>query len=615
MGGALPCLFLKAGEFMKLTKILSFALALIILMSCVVFAIPASAEQSYIYPKLKLSVAKTAKDNATAVLKQAGTDVVLKEWDNADDSVQSFEGVLTLTVNLDTSEYFYYVTVYEHYVDPSTGDITTTNRWSVSTVSYEITYRDGFYYSVGIQRGNPMVENGYCVSNIDIDFIPQKIVDTSKYSTVLDDLQKDPSFKIVDYPSVADDYSLDVIQVAEGTDGELFVYVYNPSDSIVELEAAKINMSLQHYEDTNPSYKLYDLTLVSTSGTLDKYIVNDFTVSDDDYRYYNIAGVYTPFNEAIHDEAQQDDDVINYVGIPVAKCFSVMTYKSGAVKYDCVSLDYVDVDIQAVGLVRYPNGFKLNGLNKTDSHFVAFNVENFDVKHIYSATISYLTQGYHYTFAVGAGSSEKYDEAVQHTDDIYDYEKGELIDGGWFAKEYSWSRILTSDDFQTQLDSYDHTLLVYDESAINEAQFVIQFLETEYTTWNTTGIGNGYDSTRVSEVSILRLRFATPQGVYNLGAVSDVVSDDGKPDYEYQPGLYPDDDFGDMEIILGIIMLIVGIIALSYVVPFVKTILSGLWSAISFLSQLIVSLITFPFELLASIFGDNKSGKKRGKRK
>lgn len=604
---------------MKFKKILSLALALITLMSCLVFAIPASAAPATYYPKLNIRVTKAEEDNAYVAFKTyAGSDAeIIYEWGNDDEEYHTLEGGNYLNVDMDCSEYFYYVQVDEYYRHPITGESTLLNSVTISSTSYEFYYKDGYYYDVKFIRGSlrPTDEYSYCVSNPDLFFYSVETVDVSEYSSVLEDLTRDPLFKIADYPSIADDYSLDVIQIAESVDGDLFVYVYNPSDATVEVEASKINMSLQHYEDKNPTYKLYDLTLVSSSGTLDKYVVNGFSVSTDDCRYYNIAGIYTPFNEAIHEDAEQDDDVINYVGYPVAKCYSTITDSNGAVLYDCVSLDYVDVDIKAVGLVRYPNGFKLNGLTKTDSHFVAFDVDNFYVKHIYSATVSYLTRGYHYTFAVGAGSSETYDEAVEHTDDIYDYDEGKLLDGGWFSKEYSWSRILTSDDFQTQLESYDHTLLVYDEAAINESQFVIQFLETDYSTWNTTGVGNGYDSTRVSEVSILRLRFATPQGVYNLGAVSDVVSDDGKPDYEYQPGLYPDDDFGDMEIILGIIMLIVGIIALSYVVPFVKTILSGLWSAISFLSQLIVGLITLPFELLASIFGDNKSGKKRGKRK
>ncbi|UKI52459.1 MAG: hypothetical protein L6V79_02950 [Clostridium sp.] len=49
------------------------------------------------------------------------------------------------------------------------------------------------------------------------------------YSEVLDDLKKDTSFKPENYPTKADDYSLQIIQLAESTDKELFVYVYQPS--------------------------------------------------------------------------------------------------------------------------------------------------------------------------------------------------------------------------------------------------------------------------------------------------------------------------------------------------------------------------------------------------
>ena len=48
------------------------------------------------------------------------------------------------------------------------------------------------------------------------------------YTNVMEDLEKDNSFKLEDYPAVEDDYSLQVIQIAESVNGELFVYVYQP---------------------------------------------------------------------------------------------------------------------------------------------------------------------------------------------------------------------------------------------------------------------------------------------------------------------------------------------------------------------------------------------------
>ena len=63
------------------------------------------------------------------------------------------------------------------------------------------------------------------------------------YTNVLDDLKKDSGFKPSNYPEKADDYSLQVIQLAESSDNELFVYVYQPSGQMKKLSACSINIS------------------------------------------------------------------------------------------------------------------------------------------------------------------------------------------------------------------------------------------------------------------------------------------------------------------------------------------------------------------------------------
>ena len=50
-----------------------------------------------------------------------------------------------------------------------------------------------------------------------------------EYSEVLDDLKKDASFQESNYPERPTDYSLNIIQIAESVNKELFVYVYQPS--------------------------------------------------------------------------------------------------------------------------------------------------------------------------------------------------------------------------------------------------------------------------------------------------------------------------------------------------------------------------------------------------
>ena len=64
--------------------------------------------------------------------------------------------------------------------------------------------------------------------------------ESTSYSDVLDDLRKDENFSPGTYPTVADDYSLQVIQVAESTGKELFVYVYQPSGQTKDLKASSI---------------------------------------------------------------------------------------------------------------------------------------------------------------------------------------------------------------------------------------------------------------------------------------------------------------------------------------------------------------------------------------
>ena len=63
------------------------------------------------------------------------------------------------------------------------------------------------------------------------------------YSGVMEDLKKDTSFKPENYPSKADDYSLQIIQLAESSDKELFVYVYQPSGKAKNFKASSINIS------------------------------------------------------------------------------------------------------------------------------------------------------------------------------------------------------------------------------------------------------------------------------------------------------------------------------------------------------------------------------------
>ena len=70
-----------------------------------------------------------------------------------------------------------------------------------------------------------------------------KAESTTTYTNVLEDLQRDSSFSKENYPEKATDYSLQIIQLAESSDKELFVYAYQPSGQLKGLVASSINIS------------------------------------------------------------------------------------------------------------------------------------------------------------------------------------------------------------------------------------------------------------------------------------------------------------------------------------------------------------------------------------
>lgn len=428
---------------------------------------------------------------------------------------------------------------------------------------------------------------------------------TTAYTTVIEDLSKDSSFDVNKYPAHTLDMSVKLIQIAEGEGGELFVYVYQPADSVKDLKATHINMSTHHYEDTTQNYKLYSLTWVNSYGTLDKYVVNDFKVSSDLYRYYNIATIYRAYDESIDTNNAGSDDITGYKGFPVATCFSAYRYND-VVKYDAKKVSIVEVEIKSVGTVRYTNGFKFsNTTTKTDSHFVAFKVNNFDVKDIFDATVTYQIADCVVNFGLGMDSTPKLSNYNNVTKDICDYEKGSNDGTGLFGYKYEWPRIQTISEFNSMLSDYEHENVVFNNTELASAQFVFNFLETDFDIIS----GNGYTtymSERVTDVGILRLHFATDEGVYNLGAVSDLVSDDGEPDFEigaddsYQTWIESFEEyFGDfITFICLVILVVIFLVFVLYFKPIGMTILRG----ITEIFELVWAAITLPFHLLREFF-------------
>lgn len=128
------------------------------------------------------------------------------------------------------------------------------------------------------------------------------------YSGVMEDLKKDTSFNPGNYPTKADDYSLQIIQLAESSDKELFVYVYQPSGKAKNFKASSINISTTINDSI--SYLNYKLELLNSNGVFYKYKVSGFTVKDENVRYYAISSIYRPFDESIDQQASGGNTVL-----------------------------------------------------------------------------------------------------------------------------------------------------------------------------------------------------------------------------------------------------------------------------------------------------------------
>ena len=414
----------------------------------------------------------------------------------------------------------------------------------------------------------------------------------SSYSTVLEDLQNTNDFDFDIFNQAggllggAANYSLDVFHIAEGENGQLFVYVFQPGSDRSDIRARSINMSLQHYEDSAPVYELYNLTYIDSYKTLQKYVVDNFTVSDSSVRYYNIASVYR----------SNIPDLDNGGGygkaFPVAKCF-VAYNANGTTKYEAFKTEVVNISIEDCASIRYSVPGAALSVDYKDCHYVAFSIENYDVTDIYDATIIYSISHFQEVQPLGKIECTQ-TEAVNK--ELY-YDRKETVKG-WFGNEYVWNQIMSVNDFKNNIAESEGEELVFDEG-INSSEFVFMYETTAYSFFTGLDGTTVYSYSQIDDVSILRLHFATPENTYNLGVVSDMVSDEG-PKFDIDIG----DQFEDaidrfvagfneldeyFDFFYSFLAITVGIVLVCVVIPYLKPLFAFIGNGFSEIWEFITS--------------------------
>lgn len=356
------------------------------------------------------------------------------------------------------------------------------------------------------------------------------------YSDVMSDLSADADFDPSDYPSDASDYSLDVIQIAESEDGELFLYVYRPSaGNGSDFLATSVNIATSEIK-SGGSPKNYKLRLLSTKGVFDKYLAEGFELEDKSVRCYDIPSVFRAWDGAV-DAAPPAGEKVREVSYEVGKLFNAIS-TDGTVLYGCLKTDVVTITQKHVGFVQYNDGFLLfNG--SCQSHFVAFDTDR-DIDFLYEADIYFTSQEYRYGWNYVPNIYDMEHQVQEWREDgpledkyvtLTYLDRGEYVRPGWigpdgigFGRKYVWNRIEAVDDFKKDVHLTEEAT-----NTLEGMKWVLRFYETPFefyaaqNTYSESGVN-------VADVTILRLKFETEGVVYNLGVVDNKQTGSGRPD-------------------------------------------------------------------------------------
>ena len=347
------------------------------------------------------------------------------------------------------------------------------------------------------------------------------------YTSVLTDLQSDAEFNVADYPAVSNDYSIQLIQIAESSDGELFVYTYQPCMGSRIMPATDINMSLN---DTVEGTKLYSLQLIDFVGVFAKYLVKGVTVSSDSVRYYTLSTIYRNWYKDV-DSASVRDNTVNGVGFPVGWLWMATT-EGDTVTYSATATELIRVYEEYLFMLRFSDGFKFHNIKSCDAHFLSFNTDK-PVTHIFEAKLEFVTRDY----TKVKGQSAKYSDPVKH--------EVTLLDTDVFSfKGAQFDRIERTADFlensAVNLDDEDRQLLA-------SRMWIFDFYETNYQSdfggddilwWMFVPFYGQYKfvkdaittrGTLVTEAVVLRLKYAYDGQIYDVGVVSNKQSGSNTP--------------------------------------------------------------------------------------
>lgn len=389
----------------------------------------------------------------------------------------------------------------------------------------------------------------------------------NQYSGALEDLEKDPDFDVSNYPAVDDDYTLEVIQIAESANKELFVYIYQPwIENKKMLNATSISISIG---DERVKYMTYPLELLGHDGVVCKYKVVGLTVKDDNERIYKISEIFRKWDNGF-DGKPSSDNVFNEKAFEVAQQWTAKTV-NGSVEYYMDTVDVVTLKNLWVGEELYFNGTDLSGevgLDwepvKTTSFFVAFS-SDYKIDALYEADLTFKYRDYSYSKSLFKNYiyAESYGEWQQH--ELVTLTSEDEVRNpvhGIFGNKHVWKTIRSVEEFCETESLTQETV-----DKLQNDEWVLSFYTADvYWKYSWDYVDYHFKTQQVSEVAVLRLSFEVEGKSYDLGVVANKQTSDGKPDNDLNEELGTLIGIKDNVKTVGIVTLVVIVILIIVVI-------------------------------------------------
>ena len=445
-----------------------------------------------------------------------------------------------------------------------------------------------------------------------------------KYTNAYNDLIENRNFNPDEYPKLDKSnpnyYSLEVITIAESVNGELFVYVYQPSAN-ADLKASHITLARS---DRNANvddlegfgkFEVYSLTYLNNYNQFFKYKVDELQVSSDSTRYYEITDILRPFNKDYGDLEPGGDNTVSVVPYAVGKNYTF----TGALGEDSLlsvrDVEYITVTNKFVGYIEVEQDLWVND-SSIHLHFLAFSTD-FPIEKLIDATVYYETQNYSEGYA-NFGRYEKWGEIESHYITLDDKSTIEFEVSDGFVHKESFElidQILPTHEFLNQHISVSlfpgfstSDKIEFTEEAKSEilkTDWVLTFAKTFESFTTATNGDTHYKDTRVGNVKLLRLKFKTDDKIYDLGVVDNMQTGSNNPSAVVEEQEW----FQKLVLLMIVIICMLAVyIFLDIYVPWLAKIIRWIAGAFWWLFKSLVKLITWPFRAL---FSDVKRTVKR----